>query len=119
MKRVSRRKRRYYVQPGEAVTMEINPVGTTGLVTAVQNGVKLKNLGSNDAQKFKFTASTTENSLHFLVIEFSFAGAGTDTARYELVLSGSNGGSYSDFTAIAQSTPIKDPIFRFTVKEEQ
>ncbi len=117
MKRVNNRRFRYEVHPKEVVTMEITPIGTNGLVTAAQNGTELKNVGSKAAPKFKFTASATDGYLNFMMIEFSFVDADPANVKYEIALSGSKGGAYNDFRPITPTTPIKDPIFRFTVKK--
>jgi hypothetical protein len=111
MKKISRGV--YEVAPGEAVTMKFTPVevGEEFVAVAV-DGEALQSSGGT-TPTFTFTASTTVGERHFAKIECDFPEDTPETARFDMILSGSNGGSFP--RAIENSDPIHDPEFEFRV----
>ncbi len=106
----------YSVAPGEVVTFDITPVGTSGRVTAAQNGEPIPNTGTAGKPTLAFTVSEPAGNSHFAKLEFSFHAADDANARYDIKTSGSQGGEFT-VTPVRKSSANKDPTFEFRVKQ--
>jgi hypothetical protein len=102
----------YEVAPGEVITIMVTPTGVGVFVAASLDGHTLAPLPGTAATTptYTFTANRPIGRTHFVMMEFSFPGA-PNTAKYDVVITGSEGGS-GTFT-IKKTTAIKDPIIRF------
>ncbi len=106
----------YHVAPGEAVTFDITPVGTSGMVTAAQNGQPIPNTGTAGKPTFEFAVTEAPGNSHFAKLEFSFHAADDANARYDITTRGSQGGEFR-VTPVRRSSANKDPTFEFRVKQ--
>jgi hypothetical protein len=104
---------RYTAQVGEEIDIVVTPTGTAPLVAASLDGHTFSPIsGVGTAPRYKFIVNRPQGRTHFVEMEFSFPQAGPG-AKYDVALSGSNGGS-DDFS-VGRDDAIKDQFMRFRV----
>jgi hypothetical protein len=84
----------FLVQPAELVTIRVNLVGTTGLVSAALTGSPLENTGTKYLPQFRFSASTEPGRHELVGVSFLFAPEAAPDARYEILVEGEQGGTF-------------------------
>ena len=108
---------RYSAQIGEEITIVVTPISVGAFVAAALDGQTLidtetlaRPAGVGTTPRFKFNITGPLNTSHFVEMEFSFPQADA-AARYDVVVSGSNGGS-DNFT-VRRDDSVKDKGLRF------
>ena len=102
---------RYSARIGEKITIAVTPIGVGVFVAAALDGAVLTaEPDSPNAPRFEFDISGPAGTSHFVEMEFSFPQAGAG-ARYDVKVSGSNGGS-DNFT-VSKDDAVKDKGLRF------
>jgi hypothetical protein len=101
---------RYTAQVGEQINIVVTPVGMGVFVAAALDGNPLTPTNPTTAPDFQFSIGGPVDSTHFVEMEFSFPGAGSG-ARYDVAVSGSNGGS--DSFTVSKDDSVKDKGLRF------
>lgn len=110
---------RYSAQIGEEITIEVTPISVGAFVAAALDGERLidtetlaRPAGFGTTPRYKFTITGPVDTMHFVEMEFSFPQADA-AARYDTVVSGSNGGS--DSFTVSRDDSVKDKGLRFKV----
>lgn len=102
----------YEVSLHENVTIEVTSVQVNpNFFAASLDGTDLTS-PPGPTLIYKFTVIKAPPLTHFVMVEASFTGA-PDTARFDLQVSGSNGGSFK--LSIAKTAGVHDPVIRFRV----
>lgn len=102
---------RYSAQIGEEITIAVTPIGVGVFVAASLDGVTLTPAPDRpNAPRFLFAIGGPVGTSHFVEMEFSFPQAGAG-ARYDVAVSGSNGGS--DSFTVSKNDAVKDKGLRF------
>jgi len=101
---------RYAAQIGEQIEIGVTAVGVGVFVAAALDGNPLTLIDPNTTARYQFPIVGPVGSTHFVEMEFSFPGAGP-AARYDVEVSGSNGGS--DSFTVSKDDAVKDKGLRF------
>jgi len=107
----------YRVSPGEKVSIEVTPVGTGPTVTASQSPGGIQQVGNPNRPTFEFKIGDKEvpGKYHFAKIDCMFLPGSANDAKFDIRLTGSNGGDYQAPT-ITKDSPRKDPNFTFIIR---
>src|SRR5437763_730185 len=102
----------YQVTLHENVTIEVTPIQVNlNFIAASLDGTTLTSpVGPQPI--YKFTVIKAPPLTHFVMFEASFLGA-PDEARFDISVSGSNGGNFT--FSIAKEDGVHDPVVRFRV----
>jgi len=104
---------RYTAQIGEEIDIVITATGTAPLIGASLDGHTFSPFsGIGTTPRYKFIINRPLGRTHFVEMEFSFPQAGAG-AKYDVAVSGSNGGS--DNFSVGKDDPVKDQFMRFRV----
>jgi hypothetical protein len=104
---------RYTANLSEEIDIAVTPTGTAAFVAASLDGHTLSPLPNTDnAPEYKFLINRPVGKTHFVAMEFSFPQAAAG-AKYDVSVSGSNGGS--DTFKVSATDAVKDVILRFKV----
>lgn len=110
---------RYRVHSGEEITIKVTPMNlgpSLPSVEAERDGKAMKNVGTDDAPVYKFTADKPVKETHLVIVEVTFQDDSNDNALYRLAISGKNDVGCPCGFDIAKTDEDLSPDINFRVK---
>lgn len=82
----------YRVGAGENITLEIEAIGTGNFSIFTLDHTKIPSIPGTEPKRFEFTVTVGPGLTHFGRVEVDFADEAPNNARYQLFLTGDQGG---------------------------